>query len=242
MDIVAVLSLSLAPGILWLWFFSRRDREPEPKRLLFRMFFFGMLAMPAAALLERPLRGHTFLQVVLLAPLIEEGLKLLILRFTIYRHERFRRPVDGIIYAAAVALGFAAAENAFYMVVSYLAPQIALGMSDPLFALGLVWKLYVFRALLTVPGHAIWSAMGGYALGWSRFVSPSRRIVLKGFLLSVGLHAVFNYLIINQPVTAVGMLILVPVMWKMLYARIERALAKSFPPEDDNTEGKARRI
>lgn len=230
MDIFAILSLSLAPGVFWLWFFYKKDTlETEPKILVVRMFFLGMLSLIPAALAEYPLRDMSFLQVVVAAPLIEECFKFLVVRSTIYRKSVFNEPMNGIIYAVAVALGFASSENALYIVTSYLVPQIALGMSDPLFGLGFVWKLYLIRAFLTVPGHAIWSSMWGYALGLAKLVDTERRwlLIAKGLLLAVVLHAVFNYLVINFIPGAVGMLILIPLMWKMVYHRIEHALAKS---------------
>jgi RsiW-degrading membrane proteinase PrsW (M82 family) len=230
MDIFAILSLSLAPGIFWLWFFYKKDTlETGPKTLVVRMFFLGMLSLIPAALAEYPLRGMSFLQVVIAAPLIEECFKFLVVRSTIYRKSAFNEPMNGIIYAVAVALGFASSENALYIVTSYLAPQIALGFSDPLFGLSFVWKLYLIRAFLTVPGHAIWSSMWGYSLGLAKLVETERRwlLVAKGLLFAVVLHSVFNYLVMNFIPGAVGMLILIPVMWKMVYHRIENALANS---------------
>jgi RsiW-degrading membrane proteinase PrsW (M82 family) len=230
MDIFAILSLSLAPGIFWLWFFYKKDKlKPEPKILVVRMFFLGMFSLVPSALAEYPLRGMSLLQVVIAAPLIEECFKFLIVRSTIYRNNVFSRPMDGIIYAVAVALGFASSENALYIVTSYLAPQIALGMSDPLFGLGFVWKLYLIRAFLTVPGHAIWSSMWGYALGLAKVIETGNRwrLIAKGLFLAVVLHSVFNYLVLNFIPGAVGMLILIPVMWKMVYNRMEKALAGS---------------
>lgn len=229
MDVFAIGALSIAPGIFWLWFFYKKDRlEPEPKSLIVRMFFFGMLSLIPAALAEYPLRGMTFIQVVIAAPIIEECIKFSVVRYAIYSHREFDEPMDGIMYAIAVALGFASSENALSILTSYLAPQIALGMSDPVFALGFVWKLYIVRALLTVPGHAIWSSMWGYAIGWTKF-APQHRLspVLKGITIAIVLHALFNYLVTYYIPGAVGMLILVPVMWRMVYNRIERALAQS---------------
>jgi len=171
---------------------------------------------------------NSFVKVVIAAPVIEESIKFLAVRTTLYRHREFKKPLDGITYAATLALGFASAENAFFIVSTYIAPQIALGRNDPAWAIGMVWKLFLLRAFLTVPGHAIWSSMWGYALGWAKCAGGTRGLILRGFLAGLVLHGLFNYFVVTHPIGAVGMLILVPVMWKMLYNRIEKALSVKY--------------
>jgi len=47
------LALGIAPALLWLLYFYRRDRfEPEPKRLVMKTFAYGALATVPAAILE----------------------------------------------------------------------------------------------------------------------------------------------------------------------------------------------
>ncbi|HON77034.1 MAG TPA: PrsW family glutamic-type intramembrane protease [Spirochaetota bacterium] len=238
LDTVGVLALSFAPGVFWLWFFYRRDRlEPEPKSLVIKMFFLGMaLVLPAIAL-ERPFSGRTILLLVFAAPVIEEALKFAAVRLTIYRHREFDEPMDGIVYAVAVALGFASLENAYFILTSYLAPQLALEYSNPVWAFGMVWKLYLIRAFLTVPGHALWSALWGYALGLAKMkMVPNGRVAAaKGLALSWVLHGLFNMMLLNFPPGAVGMLVLVPVMWLLVHRRIKAAIAQS-PHGEHHTE------
>jgi RsiW-degrading membrane proteinase PrsW (M82 family) len=230
LDSLGVLALSLAPGVFWLWFFYRRDRlEPEPKSLVIKMFFLGMaLVLPAIAL-ERPFSGRTVTLLVFAAPVIEEALKFAAVRLTIYRHREFDEPMDGIVYAVAVALGFASLENAYFILSSYLAPQLALEYSNPVWAFGMVWKLYLIRAFLTIPGHALWSALWGYSLGLAKMdmVSRKRAAIVRGLILSCVLHGLFNLMLLNFPPGALGMLVLVPLMWILVHRRITAALAQS---------------
>jgi RsiW-degrading membrane proteinase PrsW (M82 family) len=224
MDIIAVTALALAPGVFWLWFFYKRDRlEPEPKSLMIKMFLLGMLLVLPAVIIEHPFGVNKFLLLVICAPLAEELLKFFALRLTIYNNRAFRNPMDGIMFAAAVALGFATAENTYFILAAYLAPQIALGVSDPVWAFGMVWKLYLLRAFLTVPGHALWSAIWGYALGIEKADSGGKIIVVKSLALSLALHSLFNLMLLNFPPGAVGMLILVPSMWFMVHKRMIKA-------------------
>ncbi len=229
-DVLAVAALSFAPGVFWLWFFYRRDKlEPEPRSLVIRMFLIGMAVMLPAILIERPFADSKIVMLVFAAPLIEESLKFLAFLFFIYRNPEFDEPMDGIIYAIAISLGFAAAENAYFIVTSYLAPQIALGMSDPVWAFGMVWKLYLFRAFLTVPGHALWSAVWGYAAGLYKFRmrKGGRWLLVNGLLFSWLLHGLFNMMLLNFPPGALGMLILVPSMWIIVHRSFVSAQEES---------------
>lgn len=238
MDIAAVFVLSLAPGVLWLYFIYRKERGGGLRyRFALRLFLAGMLLVLPAAAIEHPFRRWSAVQIALIAPFTEEAIKFAAVWLMAVRKHAFERPVDGMIHAATVALGFASAENIFYMMSSYLAPQLALGIRDPLFGVSMVWKLYLLRSLLTVPGHAVWSSMWGYALARAAFTQSKRAAVTKGFALAVALHALFNYFIITHPVGAVGMLVLVPVMWRMFYYRMENAIRMGTHPREDGPAG-----
>lgn len=224
--IAALAAMALAPGLFWLWYFIRKGRTGRGARLpLVRLFFAGALVMPAAILLEKPAGGSMLILLVAAAPVIEESMKLAAVKTALLRRDAHPGPMDGIVCAVTAALGFASAENIYTMVASYLAPQLALGLSDPMWALGMIWRLYLVRALLTVPGHALWSAMWGYALGAAE-KSPGGRgryNVIRAWTLAVVLHGLFNLMLINFPPGALGMLVLVPVTWRLVYRRIERA-------------------
>lgn len=225
-DIVALTALALAPGLLWLWYFIRKGRAGRGARLpLVGLFFAGMLVMPAAVLLEKPAGGRMFLLLVIAAPVIEESLKFAAVRLVLYRAGGPAGLMDGIVCAATAALGFASAENVYTILAAYLAPQIALGFSDPVWALGMIWQLYLVRALLTVPGHALWSAMWGYAMG-AAGKGPGGRgryNIVRAWTLAVVLHGLFNMMLINFPPGALGMLVLAPVTWWLVHRRIARA-------------------
>ena len=65
-DIIALAAMSLAPGLLWLWYFVRKGRAGQGARLpLVRLFFAGMLVMPGAILLRNPpAEGYFYLLVL----------------------------------------------------------------------------------------------------------------------------------------------------------------------------------
>ncbi|MEE9275404.1 MAG: PrsW family glutamic-type intramembrane protease [bacterium] len=221
MSIWTILALAFAPGLFWLWFFYRKDKiEPEPKILIIKVFFWGMVAVFPVSLIETPFAGSQFLLVVIAAPVIEEFAKYFVVRWSIYNNPEFDEPMDGIVYAAAAALGFASTENAFYL--------LSAGRSSPSPA-GAVLSVFVIRSLLAVPGHVLFSTMWGCALGWAKFSAPdrARRLIMKGLLLAVGLHALYNWLVSNVPLISTLMLIFLIGGWRMVNRRITAALEGS---------------
>lgn len=219
MEALLILTLAFAPGLFWLWYFFKRDKlEPEPLHYIRNCFFLGMAVVFPAALAEVPLALESFeASLVIGAPIIEELAKFLVVRYTVFRTAEFDEPMDGVVYAAAVALGFASLENAFYLFAEYRhGPQP--------FAF-----VTVFRALLSVPGHAIWSSMWGYALGIAKFSDEQirKKLIAEGLALAMVMHAVFNFLCLTGPIWPIGMLILVPLMWRITSRKIEKALEAS---------------
>jgi RsiW-degrading membrane proteinase PrsW (M82 family) len=221
MQILIILAAAFGPGLFWLWFIYRKDKfEPEPKKLVAKMFFWGLASAVPVCILEMPFMFSEYLSAVLAAPVIEELAKYWVVRTKVYKSVDFNEPMDGIVYSAAVALGFASIENLFYIV----------GGGDMV-------STSIIRALLSVPGHALFSGMWGYALGIAKFREPQaqNKIIVQGLLLGIGMHALFNFLLSTSPYLALGVVILVPVLWKLLFKRIHTALSLSpFRDRDPN--------
>ena len=130
------------------------------------------------------LGGGEWTQILLLcfvvAP-VEELLKLLVVYFYPYCHPEFDEPLDGVIYATAAALGFAAAENVVYLT-----------LTSPLVVL--------LRGPLTNPGHALFSSLWGLSLSRAKAAPNLARlrlpIIAQGWLLATLLHAAFDVLLL----------------------------------------------
>jgi len=56
-----------------------------------------------------------FFILVVVASIVEELLKFFGMKLSIGKNKAFDEPIDGMIYAAAVGLGFASLENIFYV-------------------------------------------------------------------------------------------------------------------------------
>jgi len=171
-----LLVLAIAPAVFLLWYVLRKDcYEPEPLSLVVRVFFLGALMVIPAAVIEYPFPPGIILSSVI-APVVEELLKFSIVFFFVYRLSEFNEPMDGIVYAAAAGLGFAAVENIVYV----LEGGIAVG---------------IFRAIASVPGHMIFSCTWGFALGIAKFrPGPARGgIIAAGLAAAILLHGIFNF-------------------------------------------------
>lgn len=216
-----IFTLAIAPGLFLLWFFYKKDNlEPEPRHLIIKTFFWGVLLAIPIVFIQIPftLFVPAFLLYTVVAPITEEYGKYFVVRRGVYKDKEFDEPMDGIVYAAAAALGFASIENVGYLMGAYTE-----GGTEG------VLTLSVIRGLLSVPGHALWSSFWGYALGMAKFQSPDRakRLIRNGLALSMFGHGLFNGLLIIHPALALGVLILIPVMWRLLFRRIASALAAS---------------
>ena len=222
MIFILLLLAAFAPGLFWLWYFYKKDQlEPEPKRLIVMTFLLGMVLGIPATLLEF-LFTQSLLAIVLVAPIVEEGLKYSGVRLTVYRSAEFDEPLDGIIYTAALALGFASVENWLYLLAAYFNATDIAQSTEPLSPFGVVTSVFVIRAFLSVPSHVLYSSMWGSALGRAKFTDPARgnAMIRRGLLLAILCHGLFNLFASHFPEGVVEEVILMIVMWVIVLRSI----------------------
>ncbi|MBN1434192.1 PrsW family intramembrane metalloprotease, partial [Candidatus Fermentibacterales bacterium] len=109
MPVFAVAVAAFLPGIIWLAVIYRSDRyQPEPRGLVLRTFLLGVVLGLAFALgySGLPFVRDTLIALILVAPVVEEGAKFLLVRWTVYESAEFNEPLDGVVYACSAALGF----------------------------------------------------------------------------------------------------------------------------------------
>jgi len=195
----------LVTGFLWLLFVRRLDRaRPEPWWLMLATCVLGGFSGELAGFIEHQLRLATpyldpdvmtldssalafpisLLVYSISVGAVEEGCKLLATWALATHRREFDEPVDGMLYAAAAAIGFAVDEN-----ISYFAGYRLGG--------GLVAS----RSLDCIAGHTLLAAIWGYALG-KRLVrkhdSKRRTRVLPYFVLAAFLHGAMDTMITYQ--------------------------------------------
>jgi RsiW-degrading membrane proteinase PrsW (M82 family) len=115
--------------------------------------------------------------------LSEEFAKYLFIRYYIFPKKVFDEPMDGIVYAIMVGMGFATLENILYVVIR---PE------DMTTAFRIGW----LRMLTAVPGHAIFAVVMGYFIGRAKFVTQGQAWLLwTGLCSAVLLHGLYDYFI-----------------------------------------------
>ncbi len=207
---IETLNLTLLGGVLpaliWLWFWLREDNDhPEPKLLLVRTFFLGSLGVIVAYFLERELfstfRNLSLIGLnifglsdrgalgIVIAPVVEESIKLAVIYFSIFYNKAFDEPIDAMIYMITAALGFAALENIFFL-FDTIYPTQELG------TFLLTGNLRFLGATLL---HVVASATLGGAIALGFYKRPHIRVwyILAGLILAIALHGNFNLFIIK---------------------------------------------
>jgi RsiW-degrading membrane proteinase PrsW (M82 family) len=189
------------PMLIFAWIIYWLDRyEKEPGLLLGVVFVWGALIAAGVAFFVNSILGAGVYLVTqseatanlatgtLIAPVVEEALKgiAVLVVFLLARRE-FDSLLDGVIYAAIVALGFAATENTYY-IYEY-------GFKPASYA-GLVWIAFV-RIFLVGWQHPFYTAFLGIGLAVSRLSKDNAiRLLapLGGFAAAVILHSSHNTL------------------------------------------------
>jgi len=195
MKILICLILASLPSIIWLAFYLRKDRHPEPNRLVIKIFLWGAIVVILAGLLEflisyipRIFVINAVLFIIVSFAFVEEILKYLVVKLGILKNPEFDEPVDAMIYMIIAALGFAAAENI------YLLSQIHPLQNSLKVTLEFITTRFLGATFL----HALASAIAGYFLAASLLITSKIRkfLIGGGILAATILHSIFNYLII----------------------------------------------
>jgi len=207
--------VSILPAFGWLAYFYKTDKyEPEPKKLVLRTFLLGVFVAIALGTSYEGLPypwGPSRYAAVLWAPLIEETAKFLIVFWTVFSNKNFNEPIDGIVYASSAALGFAACENAFYVLSSWHSGSPEMGMFT---LLG--------RSVFSVPGHALFSAFFGAALGYAKGMKGIKPVllVILGLVLSMVAHGLFNYLSMVNTFSGLSFIVFMVLLWRLVYVKL----------------------
>lgn len=212
---LGILSAGIAPGLALLSYFYLKDQYgQEPLSTVFRTFMFGALLVFPIMFIQYVLDVEQIFQSSLVnaflsTSMLEEFFKWFILFYVVYQHADFDEPYDGIVYGAAVSLGFATLENIFYL--------IAHGLEHA-----------ILRALLPVSSHALFGVIMGYYIGKGKFTATSKHkwITLSLFLPFV-LHGIYDYILITQKNWIIIMLPFMIFLWWLGLRKVKIARAMS---------------
>lgn len=188
-----ILALALAPVLalaLFIWLMDRYDREPLMWLLL--AFFAGVASIFPAIASEGFLEsngmgigrswGSVALNAFFVVAVSEELSKFILLRLLFYRRRFFTEPMNAIVYAVMLSLGFAAIESVRYMLHSENIFQTA-----------------IIRSYSAVPAHFVCAVFMGYFMGQARFTYQRLRfrLVLTGLLLAILAHGIYDFFLLS---------------------------------------------
>ncbi len=194
-NIIIFIIGSIVPALVWLWFWLKEDSvHPEPRRVIIGTFIAGGLATIPAFFLEKYTRDVLGIGVGVslfaVWALIEETMKYSAALFTAERTKSYDEPVDSMIYLMTAALGFAAAENLFFLVDNSIGGAI---VNE--FLIGSSLRFLGANIL-----HPIASGIAGGIMALAFYRGTAERVyaVFFGLITATILHTIFNSLIIRS--------------------------------------------
>jgi len=192
--ILTSLLAAIIPMILYLILLWKFDKyEPEPVKLVLIHFLWGasaaiILGIIGSKLFSIPLQllindseKIRFMQIILVAPLIEELSKGALL-FKTSTDSRFDNLTDGLVYGGAIGLGFGMTENFLYF--------ITFGNSFQ----NLLW-LVVIRTGFSAVMHAMATSSFGAILSASKYSEKRNKklLVVAGLIIAISIHFIWNF-------------------------------------------------
>lgn len=219
--ILAALLPSIVLGVVILIY----DRfEKEPLGLLIKIFFFGALAVIPSIIAE--VLGEYFnffgssllglaIEAYIVVGLSEEFFKRWAVLRHAYKDPAYNEKLDGIVYCAFAALGFAAAENIGYVLTSYQTyPDI-------------VW----LRAVTSVPVHLMVGITMGYYLSLAKFSASEadyRRNKRRSLFVPMVLHGTYDFILFTQiPLLMLALVPFVIYLWVSSVKKLNRFYRES---------------
>jgi RsiW-degrading membrane proteinase PrsW (M82 family) len=216
-----ILASIIGPAIFWLAYFYYRDRkQPEPLINLLEAYLLGFVFGFLCFLTYRQLPSFGlpagFNQVVtkgngwqilfyslgIVGPL-EELFKFLPFALFILKSRDLDETSDGVVYAAALAIGFASFENLGYL-------PLMTGLA------------FFGRAVASPLTHAIFSSIWGYFVARARIRGRSEFLAaLFSIPLAAIFHGLFNVLTVSDSLRIYSA-ILILLLWLTLIYLLER--------------------
>ena len=192
-------ALTIGPPLLFLWWVYRLDKqEREPKGLMIKLFLIGVASAIPIAFVEVFISGfnpfsegelaYAFFEAFLVAALCEEVGKFICMKWLTWKSKHFNYRYDGIVYAVAVSLGFAAIENVVYVF-------------DPD---GSALVTAILRMILSIPAHLMFAISMGLFYGpmkWADNMGNKKAVSAfhtLSLLIPILLHGFYDFCLMAE--------------------------------------------
>lgn len=228
---IIVLILGLLPAVFLLGYIYRLDTiEREPVGLIIKLLIFGALTTIAAGILEEIgdvalyyLGGglsdpvYYAIENFIVVGLVEEGVKYWALKKGTWYHPAFNFRFDAVVYAVAVALGFAAFENVMYIL------NFGLGIAP-------------IRAITAIPMHCICGVFMGHYYGEAKLAESRHQwgtmnnFLRAAWIVPTLLHGFYDFAASSQdPLLSTLFLIYVVIVDLIAYFSIKHYAREDMP-------------
>lgn len=182
-----LIQLATLPAVTGAFYMYFRDKyEKEPINMAVKAFINGIVSTYIIYALGRtleiliPHNETPFFTSFISSSFVEEFVKFVILYCTIWRNKNFNEPLDGIVYAVFLSLGFAWIENLVYVFHPYMG-GISTGIT---------------RAIISVPSHGLFGVHMGYYFAKAKFENEKKYLWLSFFIPYI-VHGVYNYCLLG---------------------------------------------
>lgn len=158
--------------------------------LLFKSFIWGMVSIVLVLLVQilasyfdldklTNIRRVLFYSLVVVAFFAEFG-KYFFLRAFVYTKKEFKTPVDGIIFAVMISMGFATMNNILYFV----------NLAD--------LSVNTTNALTSGPANVIFGVMMGFFVGLGKLRKSNVIDSMTGLIAAVFFHALYTFCLLTH--------------------------------------------
>ena len=215
---MALLLATILPSILIILFFVYSDKFKEPRGEIIKVFIYGILITIPAYFLNTYISDFFYsntrvseglISSFLTAVPVEEGLKLSVLYYFVYKMKDFNEPIDGIVYGVTVSLGFATLENLYYV---YLLADYFETTS---------MALAVIRSFSAVPAHAVFGIFMGYFFMKYSFIKKGDNLFFA-FVVPFVLHGCYNLFTTSNFFVSLGLILISWIIALRLFSRLKK--------------------
>ena len=219
---MALLLATILPSILIILFFVYSDKFKEPRGEIIKVFIYGILITIPAYFLNTYISDFLYnntrvseglISSFLTAAPVEEGLKLSVLYYFVYKMKDFNEPIDGIVYGVTVSLGFATLENLYYV---YLLADYFETTS---------MALAIIRSFSAVPAHAVFGIFMGYFFMKYSFIKKGDNLFFA-FVVPFVLHGCYNLFTTSNFFVSLGLILISWIIALRLFSRLKKTQKK----------------
>ncbi|MBR0461912.1 MAG: PrsW family intramembrane metalloprotease [Erysipelotrichaceae bacterium] len=197
-----IVFLAVLPSLVLLFYIYKRDSiNKEPKSLLLKLFVLGCLSVIpiiiaeffVVDLMDIYIFDNTLYNLVdafVCAALVEESIKFIVTKLTIWKNKAFDSTFDGMVYCAFVSMGFATVENIIYCLF---------------FGLPTVFS----RMFTSIPGHFSFAIVMGFFISKAKYeetkgkkqeinTNKSRKLLACSLIIPVIQHGFYDFCLVQD--------------------------------------------